>query len=200
MEDLKQLETDSLVRSARDRVVTTVPSKSGGTMKPGTASMRGSLLRPMTSERVEEMLQPMTLEQAGKLVRRLLAGYPNLGTHDPEAYIAALVETMAQYPLWAGQQSIVKVDVQNASFPPTEKELRSWLDDAVSPYKFRKEWDERLEKQFALRAAFEGAAKPTVAADPNIKSYSHSGFDDAVRAHGRPIGVFESGRDRPYRG
>src|SRR6266446_5731093 len=117
---MKQLATDSLVASAQERIETSAPSRSVATRKPGTTFATSSV-----------SLDPMSLEQATKLTRRLLAGYPNLAAHDPEGYFAAMIAVMVEYPEWAGQRAIVKVDEENTDYPPTVPRLRKWLDDAV---------------------------------------------------------------------
>jgi hypothetical protein len=140
----------------------------------------------------------MTVEEARKLIRRLLAGYPNLGAHDPEGYIAALTECMSKYPLWAGQRTIFKVDEANKQFPPTEQELRGWLNDAVRPYRFSKQWEVATAKQLSEREELQGKEKAPE--QPESRGTIFTNYDEAVAAHGRPFGPFEPGRQLPYRG
>jgi hypothetical protein len=129
-----------------------------------------------------------------KLVRRLLAGYPNLAAHDPEGYLAALVGLMERYPKWAGGRAIMRVDEQNKSYAPTEPELRSWLEEYISPIRFAAEWDAKTRQQVAER-------RETIDEAPTFRGvkgdggpgtiYDASVFDVAVRKHGRPRGPFE---------
>jgi len=128
-------------------------------------------------------------------VRRLLAGYPNLGAHDPEGYIAALVAVMVEYPAWAGQRTILKVDEENTDFPPTDKRLRKWLDDAVRPYRFAEEWNARTAEQLAERTTEAAASK----AAPQEHRGKIVTCNDP-QGQERPIGAFEQGRQLAYRG
>jgi hypothetical protein len=136
----------------------------------------------------------MPIETARKLVRRFLAGYPNLAAHDPEGYVAEMIEAMSQYPQWAGERTIVKVDEKNDKFPPTVPQLRNWLDDAVRPYRFAQEWNTRSLKQIEERPADEA---PPLSAAQQCLVYDN--FTQAVAAHGRPVGPFEAGRHISYR-
>jgi hypothetical protein len=138
----------------------------------------------------------MPIETARKLVKRLLAGYPNLVAHDPEGYFAEMIEVMSQYPEWAGQRAIAKVDEENADFAPPVPKLRKWLDDAVRPYRFTQEWNARSQKQIGERLPEDGSRPEPVSGGGKV----FSNFDDAVAAHGRPSGAFEAGRQIPYRG
>jgi hypothetical protein len=140
----------------------------------------------------------MPIEMARKLVKRLLAGYPNLGAHDPDGYIAALISVMAEFPQWAGERSVLKVDAENSSFPPTEKELRKWLSDAVGPYRFAREWDARSKAQLEERKLLESKA-PAADADEQ-RGTIYSNYDEAFRLHGKPLGPFDPGRTVRYRG
>jgi hypothetical protein len=138
------------------------------------------------------------VEEAHKLVRRLLAGYPNLGAHDPEGYIAALTECMSKYPLFAGQRTIFKVDEANKQFPPTEQELRGWLDDAVRPYRFSKQWETAAINQLDERDELQTKEKLPENTEP--RGIIFTNYDEAVAAHGRPFGAFDAGRKLTYRG
>lgn len=185
MEGPKQFVTDSLVKCLRDRIDPAVPPKSSDGQRLSTMSTDYSAL-----------LQPMTIEEARKLVRRLLAGYPNLGAHDPEGYIIVLTEIMSGYPAWAGQRTILKVDEENAQFPPTGATLRKWLDEAIGPYKFAMEWDARSAKQLEERKEIESNQAPATNEQQNP---SYVNYDEAVAKHGRPTGVFEADRQIPYK-
>lgn len=139
-------------------------------------------------------LAPMGRETAVKLVRRLLAGYPNLSAHDPEGYLAVMIETMEKYPQWAGERTTMRVDERNNSFPPTEKDLRSWLEEFMSPARFATAWDGRARLQISERrddvdtapkfSGMKGDGGPGTI-------YDFSRFDEAVAKHGRPRGRFE---------
>lgn len=147
----------------------------------------GSSARSTSSVTLPKVdLSPMDRQTAAKLVRRLLAGYPSLNAHDPEGYIAALVQVMSDYPIWAGEMSILKVDADNAKFPPTDRLLRSWLNESIRPYKFAQEWAARSMKQLADRPP-EIESKPSLGARGAI----YSNYERAFEKHGRPKGVFE---------
>lgn len=146
-------------------------------------------------------LSPIDRGTAAKLVRRLLAGYPSLNAHDPEGYIAALVQVMAEYPIWAGEMAILKVDSANAAFPPTDRQLRSWLNDSVRPWRYAAEWDARSHEQIAARPKMEEPLLIRGTKGDGGPGTIYSNFDEAFEKHGRPIGVFESdGRQVPYKG
>jgi len=151
-------------------------------------------------------LAPMSREDAAKLVRRLLAGYPTINPHDPEGYIAALVQVMAEYPKWAGDRSITAVDREKSDFPPSDRKLRTWLDEAVRPWRYAADWDARSQQQVKERKAIEppktSEAQPEEARG---QIYTSANFHEAVAAHGRPLGVFETEhmgtkKTIPYRG
>lgn len=135
----------------------------------------------------------MSREEALKFVRRLLAGYPQVNLHDPQGYVAALVEVMEQYPAWAGQAAILKVDEEHAQFPPSDRTLRKWLEEAVSFWRANAERNRRIAKQLAEREPDEPAPKCMgVQGDGGPGTiYDYRGFHDAVAKHGRPRGPFE---------
>ena len=173
---IKTFATDSLVESCRSRIDNSLPPMSGASRKPLQMSNAASLA-----------LEPMPAEIATKLVRRLLAGYPNLkNVHDPDGYIAALTETMAGYPTWAGERTILRVDEKGDEFPPSEKTLRAWLNECVAPYKFAAEWNARVEEQLKERAesGLETDNLHPRAAD-GVTSYDN--YDAASAKHGAPI-------------
>ena len=190
---MEHLKTDSLVASAHARIDPTAPPKSSAGQRPGPTSTLASV-----------SLEPMPVEMARKLTKRLLAGYPNLGAHDPEGYIAVMIDVMAQYPQWAGERAILKVDAENAQFPPSDKTLRKWLEEAVGPYRFAREWDARSNKQLEERKLLEAPQEP-IADSSEQRGTVYSNYDEAVAKHGRPIGVFEehhmgAKKTTPYRG
>jgi hypothetical protein len=133
----------------------------------------------------------MERQQAAKLVRRLLAGYPHLNAHDPEGYIAALVQVMESYPAWAGERAIVRVDAENAKFPPTDRVLRGWLEEHVRPYKFGEEWNRQARKQIAARAPDDEPKKYLGTIGDGGPGTIYSNFEEAFAKHGRPRGFFE---------
>src|SRR5262249_2371794 len=115
---MQHVAAETLVGPLQDRIDPTAPPRSGDGRQPSSA-LNGGLV----------LLDPMGAEKAARLVRRLLAGFPNLGAHDPEGYIAVLTKAMSEYPHWAGQEVIVRVgQTENAQFPPSERTLRAWLD------------------------------------------------------------------------
>jgi hypothetical protein len=143
-------------------------------------------------------LDPMSIEQATMLVKRLLAGFPNLAAHDPEGYVKALIEVMGTYPAWAGHSAIMKVDADN-EFPPSAKKLRVWLDDTVRPYRFAVAWNARSAKQIAESQQI--PERPELPQEGRGQIYWN--YDEAVSANGNkpPIGAFEKiGRTVTYRG
>lgn len=158
-----------------------------------TTHESGSSARSTSSTNLPKVdLSPMDRQTAAKLVRRLLAGYPSLNAHDPEGYIAALVQVMADYPMWAGEMSILKVDAGNSKFPPTDRELRSWLNESIRPYKFAVEWNARTMKQLADRTIGEEPKTYMGTKGDGGPGTIYSDFELAFKKHGRPKGVFES--------
>lgn len=100
-----------------------------------------------------------------------------------------MIATMAEYPQWAGQRAIYKVDQDNNDFPPPVPKLRAWLDEAVAPYRFAKEWDERAAKQIEERHQLEapqGEPKPQA---PQGRTVTYG--EALAMGMTRPIGVFE---------
>lgn len=155
--------------------------------------------RSIGSTTSPKVLEPMTRQMAAKLVRRLLAGYPNLNAHDPEGYIAALVQTVSDYPQWAGERIILRVDEERPEFPPAERVVRTWLEDAVRPHRFAAEWNARTLKQIAERPREEPEPKKDLGAiGDGSPGAIYSNYDEAVKNHGRPHGVFEAARQVPY--
>lgn len=138
-------------------------------------------------------LTAMDRPTAVKLVRRLLAGYPVLGAHDPEAYMAALIDTMSRYPAWAGERTIIRVDRDgDPKFPPAEAQLRKWLEEAVQPIRYAEEWSAAARRQIAQRPP--NASQPVfsgVKGDGGPGTI-YSNYDLAVKNHGRPKGYFEA--------
>lgn len=143
-------------------------------------------------------LDPMTRGDATKLVRRLLAGFPSLSAHDPEGYLAAMVQVMAEYPLWAGQRAVLKVDeAENCQFPPTDRTLRKWLEDAVRPYRFAAQWEAQTRKQLAERPPEDQPKRYLGTSGNGGAGTVYSNYDEAVARHGRPFGRFERERQLP---
>lgn len=152
------------------------------------------------SARPSVSLDPMTKEVAEKLTRRLLAGYPNLGAHDPEGYAVLMVAAFAEYPEWAGHRVIQRVDENNSRFPPSVAEVRSWFDDYLRPFRYCEAWIASAEKQLAERKE----SSPELTRDPTPSPQSSGAvftdYEEACKAHGRPFGPFESERNLRYRG
>lgn len=144
-------------------------------------------------------LEPMGLETAQVLRRRLLAGFPFLKAHDPDGYQTALDEVLSGYPRFAGERTIQRVDEERPEFPPSDRQLRSWLDDAVRPYRYAQEWNSRTKKQLAEREATEAAAG-NLPIEP--RGHIFTNYHEAVAANGGrpPIGPFDPGRKLLYRG
>lgn len=181
---MEQLKTEALVDSLRDRVDPGARSRKSGGMTLSTMLSASSV-----------SLDPMPIEEANKLVKRFLAGFPNLGAHNPEGYILALVSVMVEFPIWAGNRVITKVDEVNPEFPPSERQLRMWLNEIVAPWRFAAEWNERARKQIA-----ESPAPVEGRAAPEAQGEVFTNYDEAFKKYGRPIGVNESGRQLPHRG
>lgn len=108
-----------------------------------------------------------------------------------------MIEVMSGYPLWAGQRMIVRVDEENPQFPPSDRVLRTWLEDAVRPYRFVQEWEERAAKQLAEREQIEAKREPIKETASTERGQIITNFDECK---GRPIGPFEPGRQYTYRG
>lgn len=145
-------------------------------------------------------LTPMDRAMAAKLVRRLLAGYPNLNAHDPEGYVAVLVQAMSGYPQWAGERAVLRVDAENMRFPPTEKVVRGWLEEAVAPFRFAEEWQRRARQQIADRTPDEEGPKYMGTRGDGGPGTTYTNYDEAVAKHGRPFGAFDQERKLPYKG
>jgi hypothetical protein len=132
-------------------------------------------------------------------VKRLIAGFPQLNAHDPIGYVEALVDVMSGYPLWAGQRVIVRVDEEKPEFAPSDRVLRSWLDDAVRPWRFAMDWEKAAAKQLKEREELQREGKKEQAQiEPRGTIFTN--YDEAVAPHGRPFGPFEPSRQLPYRG
>ena len=131
-----------------------------------------------------------------RLVRRMLAGFPNLNAHDPEGYRIALIEVMSDYPIWAGEQAVLKAAEENPDYPPTGPRLRVWLAELVRPHRFVQEWNARSIKQIAERLPEDASTAKPVSGGGKV----FHNFDDAVAQHGRPVGPFEAGRQLAYQG
>lgn len=109
----------------------------------------------------------------------------------------ALVQTMSGYPQWAGERSILRVDEENDRFPPTEKVLRGWLNDAVSAIRFAEQWKIQAAKQIAERGAED--TRPTFLGTKGDGGPGtiYSSYEEATKRHGRPYGRFDAGRQLP---
>lgn len=205
--EMKAFELGSLVQSAEERVETTAPDKNSEADKPKPTS-------PKSYENGSAFLKKMGPEHAMKLVNRMLAGVPYLTVHDPEGYRLALIEVMSDFPIWAGEQAIVKSQEANPDFAPTAARLRLYLSDIVRPYLFAQEWNARSAKQLKEREEVEREVGSKPAPTSNDRQTIgdggpgtiYSNYDEAFAKHGRPIGVFENAatdgapRTVPYRG
>lgn len=111
--------------------------------------------------------------------------------------MVALVQAMSEYPQWAGERSILRVDEENARFPPTEKVLRGWLNDAVSAFRFAKQWDDRTAKQIAERGPDDDRPTYLGTKGDGGPGTVYSNYVEAVKRHGRPFGRFDADRQLP---
>jgi hypothetical protein len=90
--------------------------------------------------------------QAAALVARMLRGFPHLSLPDPKGYMAALIEVLTPYPLWCGEFAI-KRPGDNPEFPPSDRTLRKWLEEIVSPARANAQWSKRAAEQLDERKA-----------------------------------------------
>jgi hypothetical protein len=111
---------------------------------------------------------------------------------------------LSEYPRWAGERAILKVDEEKPEFPPSDRVLRSWLDDAMRPYRYAQQWDARAADQIKEREAIERVqANNPQAHDVAPCGQIYRNYVEAVAANGGkpPIGAFEKiGRTVTYRG
>jgi hypothetical protein len=94
----------------------------------------------------------------------------------------------------------MRVDEQRPEFPPSDRVLRTWLEDSTRPYRFVAEWEERAKQQLAEREQIEAERERHPETPQEQRGVILSNFTEAVAAHGRPFGAFEPGRRLIYRG
>lgn len=153
--------------------------------------------------------------------KRILACYPHAQPNDPEIYIAALIGVFARYPLpvVASVSDPVAGLASKSKFLPSVAEVTSACDAADLPRQRKliehqraiesrgrdEEFKQRPGKTFErcmeeLRAAGLLSGDGAIVAkrfEPGTVIGARD-FEAAVKAHGRPFGAFEVGRNLPY--
>lgn len=134
----------------------------------------------------------------------LLGCYRTADVNDPEVLTAAFVAMLAHYP-----EEIIRAATDPvAGLPsrlkwlPTIAELHDECERLNQIAKASEQRKSDLEKQIAeaLQRDRELRDLPTQTPRQRGKIYDVRQFADAVGSHGRPIGVFENGREISYRG
>lgn len=116
----------------------------------------------------------------------LMASYRKADYHDPEGFIATLGAILAQY----------------------EPEIVEYVTDPTTGIQRRCKWPpspaeivEACAAEIAHRAKVEKySSMPPPLRLPKPSYSVTESYESMVKKHGRPIGVFESGRTIPYRG
>jgi hypothetical protein len=138
----------------------------------------------------------LTREAAGRLVDKLLSGYPSLkNLHDPEGYIVNLASLLMEYDPRDAEAGAVSCG-NVCEFPPTRYELRVSCEVAAA----RRIKLERLKSIPApqARIATEKPADPLPGPDGRHPPGTIlADYGAAVAIYGRPIGRFEPGREKP---
>jgi hypothetical protein len=124
--------------------------------------------------------------------------------NDPDVLTAAFVAVLARYPKEIIQAATDPVSglPSHLKWLPTIAELRAECDRLSKIAQASEQRKADLEKQIAesLQRDRELANLPPQAPREYGQIYDGTRFAEAVTKHGRPFGVFERGREIPYRG
>ena len=127
----------------------------------------------------------------------LLSGYPSLKSlHDPEGYIANLASLLTGYSHEDAVAGVKQCANHGGEFPPSRFTLRQACEQAVG----RRLWLERLRAvpDPAPRIATTKPVDPPPGPDgKHPPGTILTNFGAAAALYGRPIGRFESNREKP---
>lgn len=118
---------------------------------------------------------------------------------DPEIFITAASTVLSRYPSDVGARLSNPKDgiAGRMKWLPSISEIREECERLVAEDVAAAKRKADLADQWRLREEMEGG-RERVELPPQGVVYSN--YDEAVAKHGRPFGVFESGRQLPYRG
>ena len=144
--------------------------------------------------------QPTELDKSWVLSRieMIMAGYRKADYHSPEAFMMQVAMNLMKYP---------KDIIEYVSAPTTGIQTRSqWppsLAEIVNACIAEQTHREKIARYTAMGPALPRLPKPpkgsgvTGDGGPGT-TYDATAFATAFEKHGRPTGVFETGREHPY--
>jgi hypothetical protein len=143
------------------------------------------------------------LEIATKQATQLFNCYPDKQTIDANVFVAACVTILAAFPENVGRTVVDPVNglPSKLKWFPSLAEIRAECERLTRILHASEQRKADLEKQIAeaIQRDRELAELPLEASRHCGQVYDATRFTEAVIKHGRPIGVFERGREIAYR-
>lgn len=127
----------------------------------------------------------------------ILGCYRAAEVSDPDVYTTAIMALLARYPVDIGARLSDPKDGVAGRFKwlPTVSEIREECDRLQTADVAAAKRREDVAEQWRLR---EEAERPIPQPAAQQQRQILSNYDEAFAKHGRPIGVFEKGREHPY--
>jgi len=133
--------------------------------------------------------QPTEFDKSWVLSRieMILAGYRKADYHNPEAFMTQVAMNLMKFP---------KDIIEYVSAPTTGIQTRSkWppnMAEIIEACQAEQNHREKIARYSAMGPALPRLPKPKFSAEQS--------FEAMTAKHGRPTGVFETGREHPYYG
>lgn len=121
-------------------------------------------------------------------IRLLCSAYPKDDYSDPEAFVAQLGVILAQY-----DPEVVEYVTDPRTGLQRRLKFRLTIADVVEALEAEANWRDKVAKAQAIS----GGKNPTTLLPKPRFSVADS-YEAMFAKHGRPFGVFESGRQTPY--
>ena len=155
-----------------------------------------------SSQRLTEQSQDYVskAEEISTLLRTMVGCFRSEGAVDPEIFFTAAIATLMRYPVEVARLALDPVDgiPGRLNWVPTISELKTECEKWHYPIRAREAREASIRQQLAERSEHEYQRPEPLKERDRGKMYTHREFDQAVKKHGRPFGVFELGRITPY--
>lgn len=129
----------------------------------------------------------------------ILGCYRTDDVSDPQVFVTGVATVLSRYAADVGARLSDPKDgiAGRIKWLPTISEIREECDRLTAADMAAAKRRADLAEQWRLRDEMEGG---TARVELPAQGTVYSNYDEAVAKHGRPTGVFEGGRQLPYRG
>lgn len=153
------------------------------------------------------MADRLMLSEALEAVSKMVDAYPNGRASITDSYIGNMAALLCKYPRMIALRCANPISgvVTKTRFIPTVADVVEWCEPLTADMSRTVGREDAIAKQLAERAEWERQhprleqATPGANVQPDATGKHPPGtilsnYDEAVRIYGRPIGVFEDGR------